>query len=182
MAITHPPVLINGYLAEKIPQRLSGQFRGPMNFLPTMPSDINALSRTNPALANDVFCVYDRMPRLNRKAFPHIKCEQLVYYFYKMNGDPEALFETVQVVHDLLDRVDESGQEVNEWVQSKINNQGFVALGSGRLQKNFKPVFFHEFKVYSLEESRDIVSQQTNKTYVASKLIINYDYHVKDYS
>ena len=182
MAITYPPVIINEYLAEKIQQRLPGKFKGQLNFFPTMPTDINSLTKNNPALATDVFGVYDRMFKLNRKAFPHIKCEQLMYYFYKMNGDPELLFETIQVVHDLLDRKDESAQEINAWISSKVNSQGLVVLGSGRLQRTFKPIFFHDLTVYSLEESRDIVSQQTNRTYVASKIIINYDYHTKDYS
>ena len=182
MAITYPPALLNEYLAEKVTERLSGKFKGRLNLFPTMPTDINSLSRNNPALATDVFGVYDRMFRLNRDAFPHIKKEQMMYYFYKMNGDPELLFETVQVIQDLLDRRDESAQEINSWIASKVNAQGLVVLGSGRMQRTFKPIFFHELRIYSLEEARDIVSQQTNRTYVASKIIVNFDYHVKDYS
>ena len=102
MAITYPPVLLNEYLAEKVPQRLPGRFKGEFKFFPTLPTDINALVKQFPAQANDVFCVYDRMFRLNRQAFPHVKKEQMMYYFYKMNSDPEALIETIQVVYDLL--------------------------------------------------------------------------------
>ena len=96
MAITYPPVLINEYLAEKVTDRLPDRFSGAFRFFPTLPTDINALTENFPAAANDVFAVYDRMFKMRRKPFPHIKCEQLLYYFYKMNSDPEALIETVQ--------------------------------------------------------------------------------------
>lgn len=182
MAISYPPILINEYLAEKVPQRLAGVFKGPFRFFPTLPTDINALVKNNPSTANDVFAVYDRMFKTRRGPFPHIKCEDLMYYLYKMNGDPEALIETVQVIYDLLDRGDESAQEINAWIASKVNSQGLISIGSGRLQRTFKPVFFHNLKMFSLEESRDIVSQETSRTYVATKIILNYDYHTKDYS
>lgn len=182
MAITYPPVLINEYLAEKVVERLPGRFNGGFKFFPTMPTDINSFVKTNPAMAKDVFGVYDRMFRLNRQAFPHVKCEQVMLYLYKMNSDPEALFEVIQVIHDMLDRKDESAQELNAWISSKVNAQGLVVLGTGRMQRTFKPVFFHELNIFSLEEARDIVAQQSARTYTAAKLIINYDYHVKDYS
>jgi hypothetical protein len=182
MAITYPPILINEYLAEKVPQRLPGRFNGQFRFFPTLPTDINALVKQFPAQANDVFGVYDRMFRLNRQPFPHVKCEQMMLYLYKMNSDPEALIETVQVIHDLLDRKDESAQEVNAWISSKTNSAGLVTFGTGRMQKTFKPVFFHEMNIFSLEEARDIVAQQTGRTFAASKIIVNYDYHVHNYS
>ena len=182
VSITYPPILINEYLAEKVPQRLPGRFKGGFRFFPTLPTDINALIKNYPATANDVFGVYDRMFRFNRQAFPHIKKEQLMYYFYKMNSDPEALIETIQIIMDLLDRKDESAQEINAWTSSKVNKDGLVSFGTGKMQKTFKPVFFHEFQIFSLEEARDIIAQQTGRTYAASKIIINYDYHVQNYS
>jgi hypothetical protein len=182
MAITYPPVLINEYLAEKVPERLPGRFKGEFRFFPTLPTDINSLMKSYPANANDVFGVYDRMFKLNRKPFPHIKCEQIMLYLYKMNSDPEALIETVQVISDLLDRKDESAQEINAWISTKVNSSKLVALGTGRQKRIFKPVFFHELNMYSLEEARDIVAQQTARTYSATKIIISYDYHVQNYS
>jgi hypothetical protein len=38
-----------------------------------------------------VFAVYDRMLKMRRGPFPHIKYEQLLYYFYGMAGDPIAI-------------------------------------------------------------------------------------------
>ena len=177
MTITHPPTLINAYLAEKVPQALPDRFSNAMKFFPTQPMDINALTETFPEAANDTFAVYDRMFRMRRKAFPHIKCEQLLYYFYKMAGDPEGLIETSQVLHDLLDREDESADELNEWISTKVQN-GVISLNG----KDFKPVFFHSIKVYQLQETRDVIDFGTARTYAGNKIIIDYEYHTQDYT
>ena len=178
MAIAYPPVLINEYLAEKVLQRIPESFFGNvMRFFPTLPTDINSITEGFPEASNDVFGVYDRMFKMRRGPFPHIKEEQLLYYFYKTNQNPEALFETVQVVQDLLDRGDESAQEVNEWVASKVGNDGFVTFGTGSLARKFKPVYFHNIKIYQLEETRDIVDFGTARTYAGNKIIIDYRYH-----
>lgn len=179
--ISYPPVIINEYLAEKVPARVSS-FNGEFRFFPTRPTDISSIAEQFPSQSNDVFAVYDRMFRLRRDPFPHVKKEQLLYYFYKMNSDPEALIETVQIAHDLLDRGDESAQEINAWSSQKINSSGNLEFGTGRGKRQFKPIFFHEMKIFQLEEARDIEAFDSNRTFSASKVIINYDYHVKDYS
>lgn len=179
--ISYPPVILNEYLAEKVPSRVSS-FSGSFRFFPTMPTDINSVTEQFPEQSNDVFAVYDRMFRLRRDPFPHIKKEQILYYLYKKNSDPEALIETVQALQDLLDRGDESAQEINAWVSAKTNSRGILEFGTGRNIRQFKPVFFHETKVFQLEEARDIEAFDSNRTFSASKVIINYDYHVQNYS
>jgi hypothetical protein len=37
--------------------------------------------------------------------------------------------------------------------------------------------FFHDFKIYQLEEARDIIDFGTARTYAGNKIIIDYDYH-----
>ena len=172
MELSYATAFINQYLAEKIPSSLPDRFNDNMLFFPVSPVDINALTETFPEAANNVFAVYDRMFRMRRKAFPHIKSEQMLYYFYKMAGDPEALIETTQVIYDLLDREDESAEEINNWIASKTVN-GLFTVGD----KSFKPVYFHKFKVYQLEETRDIVNFGTARTYAGNKIIVDYDYH-----
>lgn len=181
-AISYPPVFINEYLAEKVTQKLPNRFAGAFRFFPTMPTDINSLTEDFPEAASDVFAVFDRMLKMRRGPFPHIKQEQLLYYFYKMSNDPEALIETTQIVADLLDREDESAQEVNAWISSKINEDGYVTFGTGRLARNFKPVFFHNIKIFQLQETSDIIDFGTARTYAGNKIIVDYRYHTKDYS
>lgn len=176
--IVYPPVFINEYLAEKVPDYLPERFIGNFKFFPTLPTDIDSLTETFPEASNDVFAVYDRMFKMRRSAFPHIKCEQLLYYFYKMSEDPEALIETTQIVQDLLDDGDESAQEINAWIASKVNGAtGLVTFGTGAGARLFHPIFFHEVKIYQLEETRDIIDFGTARTYAGNKIIIDYEYH-----
>lgn len=168
MAIYHPPTFINAYLSAKLPEHLPNRFSAATKFFPTSPTDITALTETFPT-SDEVFCVYDRMLKMRRSPFPHIKCEQLMYYFYKIAGDPEALIETTQVVQDLLDREDESAQEINEW----IKNNPIIGPDGTKMPLPF----FHRFKIYQLQETRDIIDFGTARTYAGNKIIIDYDWH-----
>jgi hypothetical protein len=182
-AITYPPVFLNEYLSEKIIDTIPNRFSGAMRFFPTLPVDIDSLTEGFPESATDVFAVYDRMFKMRRGPFPHIKYEQVLYYFYKINSDPEALIETSQIVADLLDRGDESAQEINDWIATKVDPAtGLVTFGTGALARDFKPVFFHETKIFQLEETRDIIDFGTARTFAGNKIIIDYVYHTKNYS
>jgi hypothetical protein len=65
----------------------------------------------------------------------------------------------------LLDRGDESAQELNSWTKDKT----FDGMSC--------KFYFHDFKIYQLEEARDIVDFGTARTYAGNKIIIDYDYH-----
>jgi len=115
-----------------------------------------------------VFAVYDRMFKMRRQAFPHIKCEQLLYYFYSTGDDATTkMVITQQQISDLLDKADESAQDINLWARE---NESLWSAES-------KPVSFHSFKIYQLEETRDIVDFGTARTYAGNKIIIDYDWH-----
>jgi len=184
MAIYYPPVFINAYLSEKVTESLPDRFSGDFRFFPTTPTDIETLTQNFPEASNNVFAVYDRMFKMRRAAFPHIKSEQLLYYFYKTSGDPVALIETTQVVQDFLDRGDESAQELNEWLTALPEGQPITDPITGRQLRtkvingtDFCIPFFHEIKIYQLEETRDIVDFGTARTFAGNKIIIDYDWH-----
>jgi hypothetical protein len=180
MAISYPPIFINQYLREKL-----GNLLPPFGvsvdvpFFPTTPSTIEQLTET--AVINNeanLFAVYDRMFKMRRRAFPHIREEQLLYYFYSL--DIEAMLDSTQYILDLLDRGDESAQDLNLWIESKLNeNKLYVPNNDG---KEFLPVYFHDIRIYQLEETRDIVDFGTARTYAGNKIIIDYRYHTKGYS
>jgi len=176
MAITYPPIFINDYLSEKIQE--DDRFSFNMPFFPVAPSDIDQLTEFFP---EGMYAVYDRMFKMRRGPFPHIKDEQLLYYFYKMSGDPERLIETSQLVSDLLDRGDESAQDLNSWIASKLSNGIYRKSNGDNTFKDFLPVYFHDIKIYQLEETRDIVDFGTARTYAGNKIIIDYKYHTKGY-
>lgn len=176
--IHHPPTLINNYLADKINQSFSStldllptDLTWP--FFPTMPTDIDALTETFP-YADGRFAVYDRMFKMRRTAFPHIKSEQLMYYFYKFGDSPMSdIIEVGQIVMDFLDNGDESAEELNYWVSQNINADGYVQIGPDIV----RPVFFHSTRVFQLEETQDIIDFGTARTYAGNKIIIDYVYH-----
>jgi hypothetical protein len=194
--ITYPPVIINQYFAENVEKRLPDQFSDKMKFFPTRPTDPTSV--VGPAYKNivtgpgvpagleegsgDVFVLYDRIFRLRRRIFPHIKSEQIIYYLYQYSSRMDALIESVQVLHDLFDRQDESAQEINSWIGEQVDKNGDMPfLDYSGAVKNFKPVFFHETRVYQLEEARYLISPESGQHIGASKVIINYDYHTRDY-
>jgi hypothetical protein len=135
-------------------------------FFPTGPSTLEALQTQFPE--GGTMAVYDRMFRMRRGPFPHIKTEQVLYYFYASGSNPPLkMIQIQEAVLRLMDRGDESAQEINEWAIGK-------KLGDDQLENRF---YFHDFKIYHLEESRDIVDFGTARTYAGNKIIIDYTYH-----
>lgn len=169
-----PVLWINKYLQAKLSDF---GFEG-VPFFPTSPSTINDLTSTFQGLpgANGVMGTYDRMFKMNRKSFPHIKCEQLLYYFYatESNSIPNMV-QVTEIIYRLLDRFDESAQEINDWCSNRRVNIG--TTGTPELIDNI--FYFHNFRVYQLEETRDIIDFGTARTYAGNKIIIEFDYHQK---
>jgi hypothetical protein len=167
--IHHPPSIINKYLGSKVDERFDS---GTTYFFPTLPTDIDSLTQTFPE-SNGLFGVYDRMFKMRRTPFPYIKCEQVLYYFYATGdsakgwGPTEQMVHIQQMVSDLLDSGDDSAKDLNEWA---AENEELWLPES-------RPCFFHNFKIYQLEETRDIVDFATARTYAGNKIIIDYDWH-----
>jgi hypothetical protein len=168
--IHHPPTIINAYLAAKIGEGFAPDKT--TYFFPTLPTEIESLTTTFPD-SSGLFAVYDRMFKMRRQPFPHIKCEQLLYYFYSVGTDAQTnMIELQQKINDLLDSGDESAQEINKWARDN-NALWDGSDGTG----GSLPVSFHSFKIYQLEETRDIVDFGTARTYAGNKIIIDYDWH-----
>lgn len=184
MTQRNPAVIINRYLSEKIEQLVPDYFGIPMFFLPTMPTDVDALYESFPsAEPGQPFAVYERMFKMRRVPFPHCKCEQLLYYMYKNESSTKseqaaALFNTTQALFDLMDRGDESAQEINAWQKSNVDANGELDFGG----QKFETVFFHSSKVFQLEEARDVVDFATANAFIANKIIIDYEYHAQDFN
>lgn len=164
-----PVLWVNKYLQNK----LSDFGFGGVPFFPTSPSTIDSLTQTF-ADNNGVMATYDRMFRMNRKSFPHIKTEQLLYYFYATQENSITnMIQVTEIIYRLLDRLDESAEEVNNWCSNRR-----VDLGTGGVPNLIDNIFhFHSFKVYQLEEVRDIIDFGTARTYAGNKIIIEFDYH-----
>ena len=103
-SILNTPVLwVNAYLQEK----LEGLGFETVPFFPTTPSTINDVTEYFPA--GGVMCTYDRLMRMRKSPFPHIKCEQLLYYFYATAENSIInMIKITEKVNRLLDREDET--------------------------------------------------------------------------
>jgi len=181
-----PGLWVNKYLQEKIFEFTQNEAkRGvAIPFFPTRPGTLDDLTEqwtVIPTGAIDpvsgvpvservpyqgVLAVYDRLIRMRRSPFPHIKCEQLLYYFYATQENvTENMVMIQEAVLRLMDRGDETAEDINNWAKGKT---------IGGLQPKF---YFHNFKVYQLEEVRDIIDFGTARTYGGNKIIIDFDYH-----
>lgn len=168
-ALNTPVLWINKYLQSK----LSDLGFSSVPFFPTSPSTIDSLTQSFTE-TNGVMATYDRMFKMNRKNFPHIKCEQLLYYFYATQENSITnMVQVTEIIYRLLDRFDESAEEVNDWCSNRRIDVG--SNGSQNLIDNI--FYFHNFRVYQLEETRDIVDFGTARTYAGNKIIIEFDYH-----
>ena len=163
-----PGLWVNKYLQEKI-------FQGTdiaIPFFPSSPNTINDLTEQF-VVINDsrapyagMLATYDRLIRMRRSPFPHIKCEQLLYYFYATQENvTESIVRVQEAVLRLMDREDETAEELNNWAKGKT---------IGDMTCKF---YFHNFKIYQLEEVRDIIDFGTARTYGGNKIIIDFDYH-----
>ena len=186
VVIDHPPSFVNAFLQQKL-----GPDFGAVPMFPTVPTDmaslaqdfsIDDLTEGTRFTFNGNAAIYDRMFKMRRLPFPHIKCEQLLYYFNALeeNAVPN-LIRITQKIQDLLDRGDESAEEINAWISSSLSiEEETITLrpkatipGHG----TFYVPYFHNFKIYQLEETRDIIDFGTARTYAGNKMIIDYDWH-----
>lgn len=178
MAISYPPIFINDYLREKLSELLGSEnIDVDVPFFPTSPSTIEQLtSSTTFNNEAQLFAVYDRMFKMRRGPFPHIRDEQLLYYFYSL--DIPVMVDATQIVSDLLDRGNESAEDLNSWIQSKLAGGVYSTVD----EREYLPVYFHDIKIYQLEETRDIIDFGTARTFAGNKIIIDYKYHTTGYS
>jgi hypothetical protein len=161
-----PVLWINKYLQVKV-QELTGISRLP--FFPSTPSAIDNLTEGFPE--GGVMATWDRLIKMNRKSFPHIKSEQIMYYFYATAENTiENMVQVQESVLRLMDRLNESAEEVNNWCSNRQ-----VRLSPTEVVDNM--FYFHSFKVYQLEETRDIIDFGTARTYGGNKIIVDFEYH-----
>jgi len=189
VVIDHPPSFINAFLQQKL-----GADFGAIPMFPTVPTDmismsegfsIQDLTEGTRFSFNGNAAIYDRMLRMRRSPFPHIKCEQLLYYFNALTEDAVPnLIRITQTIQDLLDRGDESAEDLNAWVLQTLapvedpDTKRPIASIPGH--GTFYVPYFHNIKIYQLEETRDIVDFGTARSYAGNKIIIDYDWHLEN--
>jgi hypothetical protein len=170
-SLYNTPILwINTYLKESLEESLGF---ASIPFFPTQPSTLELLQSSIVEEAG-VMSVWDRMFRMRRRPFPHIKQEQVLYYFYTTGSDYQLkMIRLQEAIMRLMDREDETAEELNNWAKEK----GSIVIEGEEISPNY---YFHRFRVFHLEETRDIVDFGTARTYAGNKIIIEYEYHMSD--
>lgn len=186
-----PQLWINTYLQEKLSTMVKKQTRSDIvtdftttqgigvPFFPSRPTSLDEITEQWIVLSTDeaadpvrypyagIMCTWDRLVRMRRSPFPHIKQEQLLYYFYATQENvTETMVQVQESVLRLMDREDETAEEINNWAKAK-----------GTIDGMSNKFYFHRFKVYQLEEVRDIIDFGTARTYGGNKIIIDFEYH-----
>jgi hypothetical protein len=171
-SLLNTPVLwINKYLQENVTQLTN---LPKMPFFPSTPSILDDLTGSFPE--GGTMAVWDRMVKMNRKTLPHIKNEEILYYFYATaENSIENMVKIQEAVLRLMDRFDETAEEINNWCSNTRINIG--TTGQPEYIDNI--FYFHNFKVYQLQETRDIINFGTARTYGGNKIIIDFEYHQK---
>jgi hypothetical protein len=119
----------------------------------------------------DVVIQYDRLMRFRRTGLYALKCEQLLYYVYAV---PSKILDVSTILSQLLDRSDAAAEDVNLWAMKKQNGDTPLTDMGVPINRN---VYFHDIKVYQLEETRDLVELSSLRGLTLNKFIVEYDYH-----
>jgi hypothetical protein len=176
-----PLLWINKYLQSKLSEDLG--YVTP--FFPPSPFNIDdltekwmVLNNVNTPVSDAVACTWDRLVKMQRNKFPHIKNEQILYYFYGLGiGSVSTMIQTQEAVLRLLDRGDESAEELNAWCANRRVRLTPEKDGVDQVIDLDNMFLFHNFKVDQLEETRDIIDFGTARTFGGNKIIIDFDYH-----
>lgn len=150
-----PPHWINAYLFNKLgndygPTRVGiGPDQTIVPFFVTSSTnrdEIYQQLKSNTGLVQPTMITYDRLMRFRVSPFYGVKREQLIYTIY---GSLPSVQNINVIVSQLLDREDVAAQEVNDWARDNG-----ISLNGEAVPAN---VFFHNFRVYQIDETRDLL-------------------------
>ena len=181
-----PPVWINAYIQAEL-----NNYGFSVLTLPSNPVAIDDLSKNRVDIPRqfddegiplneqpDVIIQYDRLLRYRRSTLYPLKCEQLLYYVY---SNASKILDVSTILSQLLDRADASAEDLNRWCRFNQDDSS-TALYKDILEKSLNNpltnnVYFHDIKVYQLEEVRDLTELSSLRGLTLNKFIIEYDYH-----
>jgi hypothetical protein len=159
-----PPVLINKYVLAQLQKfELLTGLEDIDPIFPVQSSNIDDLYDGLTVTGDPFMIVWDRLIRYGSDTSYWNKREQLVYTIHSAS-DIRGI-NISRVITEALDREDAAAQDVNLWLSQ--NSADLPPLN----------VFFHNFRVFQIDETRDILELASVKFNWKSKIIIEYDYH-----
>jgi len=159
-----PPILINKYLLDQLKNfGIVTGIEGIEPIVPVQSTSIDDLFDEITVTGDAFLIAYDRLIRYNASTSYWNKREQLVYTIHSSNSDQGL--DISRIIIEALDREDAAAQDVNTWVSQ---NRDKVPATN---------VFFHNFRVFQIDETRDILELGSVKFNWRGKIIVEYDYH-----
>jgi hypothetical protein len=159
------PVIVNKYLWDTM-KALQPSLSQSKNYGKTLPFfPLGDSASGNESWKNKPYIIYDRMFKVVRDPFYQIKSEEIRYHLKAKEQDS---FVWGSVIQQVLDRQDDAGKDVNEW----IRNNG----GSDKY-----PVYFHSIRIYQVSSS--LATQPENlrdfstRPYYITEFIVDMKYH-----
>lgn len=167
-----PPKFINAYIKQQLLDFgiLSGYEQMDPIF-PVSPTNLDDVFKNYvgaPGEDNPLLVQYDRMIRLRPTTFYRHKREQIIYTLYCT--EMTKIYDATRIIFEALDREDAAAQDINAFVRQNLSGNTADPVN----------VYFHNLKVYQVDETRDLIELASVRTTYANKLIIEYDYHTKD--
>ena len=163
----YPAFTVNGYIEQELrrfevvdkPQTWSP-------FMPAMSTNIDDIYGETLSLdgALPLLIAYDTLSRFRPSPMYRHKREQIMY---TVHGPEDKVFAAIRVINAALDREDSAAQDVNLWQSKNLSN-------------NSQPIFFHNFKTFQIDESRDLLELASVRGIYRNKIIVQYDYHTVD--
>jgi hypothetical protein len=159
-----PPVLINKYILDQLKRfELVTGIEGIDPIFPVQSTNLDDLY-TEITITGEPFMIFwDRLIRYGSDTKYWNKKEQLVYTIHSAS-DIQGI-NISRVITEALDREDAAAQDVNTWLSE--NSADLPPLN----------VFFHNFRVFQIDETRDLLELASVKFNWKNKIIIEYEYH-----
>ena len=167
--LPYPPIWINAYIVNELKK-----YDFNVIVVPSNPSAIDDVYKNTLGTYPDLAIQYDRLFRFRRSPFYKLKTEQLLYYVY--SHQTSNIYDAMAIISQLLDRSDAAAEDLNRWAAEKQAGTSPILDTAVPIAYN---VYFHDIKVYQLEETRDLGELSSIRGLTLNKIIIEYDYHDK---
>jgi hypothetical protein len=172
--LPRPSIWVNGFIKEEL-EKYSDTFSN-IIVVPTTPTAIDDIYKNTTGDYPDIAIQYDILFRMQRNTFYGIKAEQLLYYIYSTKT--EKILDAQVIIDQLLNRSDASAQELNAWMAEKQEGSSPIYQNPPTNTLKLIPnVYFHNTKVYQLEETRDLAELGSIRGITLNKMIVEYEYH-----
>ena len=152
--LTLPVLAVNGYLWDTMKQvepTLASRYGSTLPFFPLSDSATGASWEGKP------YIIYDRMMRTTGSPFYPIKKDHILYAVKAT--DIESLQWGLAIEY-ILDRCDDSAQDINEWNREKGNKY---------------KVYFHNLRVFQADSS--VNRNFSTRPYYITEFIVQAEYH-----